>query len=74
VSNAPYARELLSGLVDLAADDSATCKHCGAQALLYVLDVNGDQWFTCLDHHGMIMARLLRGELDGQHPGLPPLG
>lgn len=72
-SDAPYLRELPTGLVDLEADDSARCIHCGRQALLYALDAPQNQWFTCLDHHGLVMAKLLRGELDGQTPPLPPL-
>ncbi|MBP2479115.1 hypothetical protein JOF53_007987 [Crossiella equi] len=70
---APFVRELSAGLVDLAADDSAACIRCGAQALLYALDVDQFQWFTCLACHGYVMAELLRGGRDGQRPPLPPL-
>lgn len=69
----PYARELLSGLVDLGADDQARCIRCGAQALLYALDSEQWPWFTCIEHHGIVMAELLRGKHDGVQPPLPPL-
>ncbi|WAL67117.1 hypothetical protein ORV05_04835 [Amycolatopsis cynarae] len=69
---APYTRELLTGLVDLQADDSAQCVECGRQAVLYVLDIEQWQWFTCPDHHGLVLLRLLRGELDRTKPPMPP--
>jgi hypothetical protein len=68
----PFARELLTGLVEPGTDD-ARCVRCKAQAILYVLDVESWQWFTCLDHHGIVMAELLRGKHDGVQPPLPPL-
>lgn len=68
----PFARELASGLVEPGTDD-AGCIKCGRQAALYALDIDEWQWFTCNEHHGLIMLQLLRGELDGQQPPLPPL-
>jgi hypothetical protein len=69
---APFARELATGLVEPGTDD-ARCIRCGAQAILYALDVEQWQWFTCLDHHGVVIAELLRGKHDGTRPPLPPL-
>lgn len=65
-------RELLTGLVEPGTDD-APCIRCGAQALLYALDAEQWQWFTCLACHGIVMAELLRGKHDGVKPPLPPI-
>ncbi|GGM64670.1 hypothetical protein GCM10012275_39090 [Longimycelium tulufanense] len=70
--SAPFMREPASGLVEPGTDD-ARCMRCGAQALLYVLDVNQLQWFTCLDCHGYVVIKIIRGELDDEAPPLPPL-
>jgi hypothetical protein len=68
----PYARELASGLVEPGTDD-ARCVRCGMQAIVYALDVRQLQWFTCLDHLGVVMASLLRGDRDNEFPPMPAL-
>lgn len=67
------AREVLAGLVEPGTDD-ARCQRCGAQALLYTLDAYDEQRFTCLDHHGIVVAEVLRGRYDDERAPLPPLG
>jgi hypothetical protein len=65
-----YGRELPSGLLDLEVDDRADCVYCGRPAVMYALDSEHWQWFTCPDHHGIVMIKLLRGELDSVRPPL----
>jgi len=64
VTHVNLAFEPASGLVEPGTDD-ATCWSCDRQAMLYVLDRGEYQIFSCLDHHGLGVLRVIRGELQG---------
>lgn len=64
--------ELVCGLVNLGADD-ARCCICRMQALLYAVDPLGHRWHACIDHHGLLVAQLIRGGyLDPDAPSVTP--
>ncbi|MFI9203322.1 hypothetical protein [Streptomyces sp. NPDC053048] len=52
--------ELACGLIELSADDVQCCI-CRVQALLYAIDPIGNRWHACIDHHGLVVAQLIRG-------------
>ncbi|MFB7906574.1 hypothetical protein ACFC1T_09125 [Kitasatospora sp. NPDC056076] len=51
--------ELATGLVE-PGDDTMMCTVCGRQALMYSLDTEQHQWFSCPEHTGAVLLRLIR--------------
>ena len=68
---AAFTSELLVGLVEEAP--APVCARCDQNSILYVLDSDGTQWFTCVDHHGQVVNHLLLiavgDELPAAHEG-----
>lgn len=68
----PSRHEIRVGYIDQETDD-APCIECGIQSAVYLLDHDDGMWFTCFAHTGLVALRLLRGELEGVRPSLPPV-